>query len=54
MADTETIQAFSDIETEVELYPPVLTPAGYDYPNKIKTPFWDTEEESEDDEDGDT
>lgn len=44
---SETIQAFSDIETEVELYPPALTPAGYDYPNKIKTPFWDTEEESE-------
>ena len=51
---SETIQAFEDIETEVELYPPVLTPAGYDYPNKIKTPFWDTEEEEEEEEDGDT
>lgn len=53
MAETEIIQAFDDIETEVELYPPALTPAGYDYPNKIKTPFWDTEE-SEDEEDGDS
>lgn len=49
---SETIQAFDDIETEVELYPPVLTPAGYDYPNKIKTPFWDTNDDEEDEEDG--
>lgn len=51
---SETIQAFDDIETEVELYPPVLTPAGYDYPNKIKTPFWDENNDEEDEEDGNT